>query len=95
MDISIYFQPISLQGFQYARSARRKLMGDLVNAYIQEEAFPSLSKVDLAIFGVGEDRNSFFNKGCASAPDAVRKEFYKLNQGSFKPRIVDLGNISN
>ena len=95
MDISIYFRPIAMPGFQYARSARRKLLGDLVNAYIHEEDFPSLDKVDLAIFGVGEDRNSYFNAGCASAPDAVRKEFYKLNQGSFKPRIVDLGNISS
>jgi len=68
-------------------------MGDVVKAYIQPDNFPSYEEADLAIFGVGEDRNSFFNTGCGLAPDQVRKELYKLFQGNFKLNMVDLGNV--
>jgi arginase family enzyme len=95
MDISIYLEPIQLKGYHYADKTRRKLMGDVVKAYIQPNDFPSLEHADLAIIGVGEDRNSFFNNGCGLAPDSIRKEFYKLFQGNFKLKLVDLGNILN
>ncbi len=95
MDISIYLDPIQLKGYHYADKTRRKLIGDVVKAYIQPNDFPSLEHVDLAIIGVGEERNSFFNNGCGLAPDSIRKEFYKLFQGNFKLKLVDLGNILN
>ena len=95
MDISIYFEPLQLKGYQYADKTRRKLMGDVVKAYIQPNDFPSLDQADLAIIGVGEDRNSFFNNGCGLAPDMIRKEFYKLLQGNFNLNLVDLGNVPN
>ena len=95
MDISIYLEPIQLKGYHYADKTRRKLMGDVVKAYIQPNDFPSLEHADLAIIGVGEERNSYFNNGCGLAPDAIRKEFYKLFQGNFKLKLVDLGNILN
>jgi len=93
MDISIYFEPVLLKGYHFADKTRRKLMGDVVTAYLQPNDFPSLEKVDLAVFGVGEDRNSFFNTGCGLAPDMIRKEFYKLFQGNFNLNMVDLGNV--
>lgn len=93
MDISIYFETIQLKGYHYADKTRRKLMGDVVKAYIQPDDFPSFDQADLAIFGVGEDRNSFFNNGCGLAPDLIRRELYKLFQGNFKLNVVDLGNL--
>ncbi len=48
-------------------------------------------RADIAIIGVPEDRNSK-NKGCASAPDEIRKELYKLYKPS-KINIADLGNL--
>ncbi|MCK9401468.1 MAG: formimidoylglutamase [Bacteroidales bacterium] len=93
MDISIYFETIQLKGYQYADKTGRKLMGDVVKAYIQPDDFPSFDQADLAIFGVGEDRNSFFNNGCGLAPDLIRRELYKLFQGNFKLNAVDLGNL--
>ncbi len=47
----------------------------------------------MAIVGVCEDRRANANVGCATAPDKVRDYFYSLYPGSFRPRIVDLGNI--
>jgi len=93
MDISIYFEPVRLKGYHFADKTRRKLMGDVVTAYLQPGDFPSLEKVDLAVFGVGEDRNSFFNNGSGLAPDTIRKEFYQLFQGNFNLNMVDLGNV--
>jgi len=93
MDISIYFEPIQLKGYHFVDKTHRKLMGDLVKAYIHPYEFPSLEQTDLAILGVGEDRNSFSNSGCGLAPDMIRKEFYQLFQGNFKLNLVDLGNV--
>lgn len=93
MDLSIYFEPIQLKGYNFADKTRRKLMGDMVNAFLKPGYFPSLDHVDIAIFGVSEERNSFFNNGCGLAPDAIRKEFYKLFQGNFNLNMTDLGNV--
>ncbi len=93
MDISIYFEPVELKGYHYAGQSRRKLMGDVVTAYIQPNDFPSLENADLAIFGVDEDRNAVLNQGCSLAPDLIRREFYKLYQGNYKLKMVDLGNL--
>lgn len=94
MDISIFFEPVELKGYHFADKTRRKLMGDVVKAYIAPNDFPSLEGVEVAIIGVNEDRAAFHNAGCCLAPDMIRKEFYRLNQGSFKLNIVDLGNIN-
>lgn len=93
MDISIYFETIQLKGYHYADKTRRKLIGDVIKAYLQPNDFPSLDEADIAIIGVGEDRNSLFNNGCGLAPDSIRKELYKLFQGNFKLKLVDLGNL--
>jgi len=55
-------------------------------------SFPDLDKVQIAIIGVGEARNSNGNDGCAAAPDKVRENLYAL---SYIPSltVADLGNI--
>jgi formiminoglutamase len=93
MDISIYFETIQLKGYNYADKTRRKLFGDVIKAYLEPSDFPSLDDADIAIIGVGEDRNSLFNNGCGLAPDSIRRELYKLFQGNFKLKLVDLGNV--
>ncbi len=63
--------------------------------YIAEGKDLDLYEFNIALIGVCDDRNNAFNTGSAKAPDAVRREFYKL----FMPpidrefRVVDLGNI--
>ena len=48
---------------------------------------------DLAILGVGEDRNSKDNQGCGTGVNKIRQELYKLYVHFKMPRIIDLGNI--
>jgi formiminoglutamase len=93
MELSIYLEPVQLKGYNYADKTRRKLMGDVVTAYLKKNDFPSLDQADIAIVGICEERNSLLNTGCSLAPDAIRKEFYKLFQGNFNLRLVDLGNV--
>ncbi|RZK61700.1 MAG: arginase, partial [Pedobacter sp.] len=60
-------------------------------------SFPDFEEntYDLAIIGVLDGRGAVNNEGCALAPDYFREKFYKLNEGSFSSRIVDLGNIKH
>ena len=59
------------------------------------DSFPDLEndKPDLAIIGVLEDRNADGNSGCALGPDYIREILYQLFEGSYKTKIIDLGNI--
>ena len=54
MDLSMYFEPVQLKGYHFSEKTRRKLMGDVVKAYIEPNDFPSLDHVDLSFIGVGE-----------------------------------------
>src|SRR5690606_11434419 len=49
--------------------------------------------IDIAIFGVKDDRRAIDNEGCSTAIDSFREKFYQLHEGAFKSRIVDLGDI--
>ena len=93
MDIEIYFKPIHLTGYEYAEKSHRRRLGDVVKSYNTASGFPDLDNIDIAIFGINEDRNAINNEGCASAPDIIRKKLYKLFEGGNKTKIADLGNI--
>ena len=95
MDISIYFEPVKINGFNTEDESNPGKLGNIINSFTEENKFPLLENVDIAIIGVKEDRNSLNNNGAATAPDFVRNYLYKLYQGSYKTRIVDLGNIKS
>ncbi|HNW96868.1 MAG TPA: formimidoylglutamase [Bacteroidales bacterium] len=92
-DISIYFEPVSINDYSNSNDFRPGRIGDIINAFKNENNFPSLENIDIAIIGVNEDRLSTNNEGTSLAPDQVRKYLYRLYQNNFKTRIVDLGNI--
>jgi len=95
MDISVYFDPISLSADDFSENENSQCFGRLIKAYREAAHFPDLEETDLAIIGVKEDRNAVNNRGCAEAPDIVREQLYSLFKGSYKPRIVDLGNLKS
>ena len=88
-DIQHFFKPIELDKDSYSENQ----IGKTIGAYTVDSDFPELKDIDMAIVGVCEDRRAYTNIGCAVAPDKVRDYFYSLYPGSFRPRIVDLGNI--
>lgn len=92
MDISIFFEPLQLSGYNTGKRKNR-LLGDVITTNTVTTGFPALENADIAILGVKEDRNAFNNAGCGEGPGPVREELYKLCIGSWKPKIVDLGDM--
>ena len=86
-DIAHYFSPIKFS----AESFHEKSFANTFTVHTTH--FPDLEKIDIALIGVCEDRLATSNKGCATAPDEVRKHLYNLFAGSFSPQVADLGNI--
>ena len=66
MDISTYLDPINLENLKVSNNTGRLRLADIIFKYIDENNFPNLEQVDIAIIGVGEDRGTL-NKGCDAA----------------------------
>lgn len=87
-EIAQYFTPADISSENFNAES----LGGMFQMHTQK-SFPDLENIDIAILGVCEDRLAFTNKGCAAAPNEVRKHLYKLFSAGFTPRVVDLGNI--
>ena len=68
-------------------------MGNTIRVYSEEEGFPDLENVRIAIFGVQEDRNSEGNYGCGKNLHFIRTKLYQLFPGNWQTEIADLGNV--
>jgi arginase family enzyme len=87
-DIAQYFTPVTFGvGGLHEESLGRNFQ------LHTEKNFPDLEGIDIVLFGVREDRLAASNKGCADAPNEVRKYLYKLFSSGFQPRVADLGDI--
>ncbi len=87
-DIAQYFSPVDFSADSYHTESLARVF-----QVHTSKNFPDLENIHIAILGVCEDRLAVTNKGCASAPNEVRKHLYKLFSAGFTPRVVDLGNI--
>ncbi|MDQ3047295.1 MAG: formimidoylglutamase [Bacteroidota bacterium] len=88
-----YFSAINISQFSGIAQYTAASYGKIINAFLSEGEFPSLENADIAIIGVEEDRNSLNNEGCGLAANYVRENFYRLFQGNYQSKIIDLGNI--
>ena len=93
MDISIFLEPVAEKCFSKAYRPGKKTLGETINIYRNEDEFPDLKGVDLAIIGVKEERGAVDNKGCADGVDYIRKALYPLFNHWSQLHIVDLGNV--
>ncbi|UTW64445.1 formimidoylglutamase [bacterium SCSIO 12741] len=89
MELSIYFKQIEFYNSEYTPED----LGSTIALFNDGEDFPNPADFDIVLIGVLEDRLSINNKGCAEAPDAIRKQFYKLKNNWEDCKIADLGNI--
>ena len=92
MDISAYFEPAEIEWEQDLWDEDENYLGKIISNHVKD-AFPSIEGTSIAIIGVPEDRGSKFNKGSATAPDAIRKKLFRLKRGNFNLSISDFGNI--
>jgi len=93
MDLSIYFEPIDINYFNFTKRSNRKSFGNVIRKFTTESYFPDLEQVHLAIVGVGEERGQVNNEGCSQGIDYIRNYLYELFPGAYQPHIVDLGNL--
>ena len=68
-------------------------LGEKIQIHSHQEGFPDLENVQIAIFGVNEDRNSQDNFGCGEDLMIVREKLYQLFPGKWHTNIADLGTI--
>ncbi len=90
MNFSDYFNTINLNegdlSFDYSKN-------QLANFITQFNGEQNINEFNIAIIGVGEDRNAVNNKGCALAPNHIRKYLYRLINVKGNCKIIDLGNF--
>ncbi len=93
MSLADFFSPVEPDSFTPEKGFLSSQYGAL--AEINSGYFPDLDEnlYDIAILGVLDGRHAVGNQDCAEGPDEIRKKFYRLHQGNFNARIVDLGNI--
>src|ERR1700761_9009456 len=92
MSLSDFFSPVDTEKIIPKRGYYTSQLGSKIEYFSND--FPSLEeKTDIAIIGVQEDRNAIDNQGCALGPDYIREKLYRLNEGNYNTKIVDLGNI--
>ena len=53
-------------------------LGKKITIHSEKEGFPDLENVQIAIFGVQEDRNSQDNFGCGENLDFIRKKIIRV-----------------
>ena len=88
-----FLSPIKDSVVEYLALQSLSCLGQNIQIYTSEEGFPDLEDVQIAIFGVQEDRNSKDNFGCGEDLHHIRKKFYELFPGDWQSNIADLGNI--
>ncbi len=93
MDISIFLEPVAEKCFGKSQRPGKKTLGETMNIFRNEDTFPDLEGVDLAIVGVKEERGAVDNKGCADGVDYIRKALYQLFNHWPQLHIIDLGDI--
>ncbi|WP_298782228.1 formimidoylglutamase [uncultured Polaribacter sp.] len=68
-------------------------LGHKILVHSEQNGFPDLEGVKIAIFGVQEDRNSQNNFGCGENLNFIRQKLYELFPGNWQTEIADLGNV--
>ncbi len=92
MDISTYLEPLNTEDIKISNDTGRYRIADIIFSYIDENNFPNLSEIDVAVVGISENRGTL-NKGCISAPNEVRGWFYGLFSHWNNLHIADIGNV--
>ena len=68
-------------------------LGNRMKIHTEQDGFPDLDDVKIAIFGVEEDRNSENNFGCGDDLHFIRRKLYELFPGNWDAEIADLGTV--
>ncbi len=94
MNLYTYFEPLNKERVNYFRDDTMPSLGQSVQAYWQEGAFPDLSATRLVLLGAPDDRGSVGNRSRqGGSADAIRRHLYSLALPCDDFHCVDLGNL--
>lgn len=93
-EIAHFFSPVNTENILGYNLLKETQLGKVFSIFNEQENFPELENIHMALIGVCESRNSENNMGCKLAPDSVRDFLYKLHGTGFPLQVADLGNIS-
>ncbi|MBS9774892.1 MAG: formimidoylglutamase [Tenacibaculum sp.] len=88
-----FLSPISNDCLIYGSEYSFTSLGEVIKIYSNQNNFPDLEDVDIAIIGVKEGRKAVNNEGCGEDLSKIRNKFYDLFKGNWHTKIADLGNI--
>ncbi|MCG1036243.1 formimidoylglutamase [Polaribacter sargassicola] len=91
--IQYFLSPVKETVLEHLEQQPNHCLGNKIRIYSDEDNFPDLENVQLAILGVQEDRNSANNFGCGEGLHFIRKKLYELFPGNWQTEIADLGNV--
>jgi len=87
-----FLEPIDDNLIAYISGLSSQQLGSKVILHTKRE-FPDISKVEIVIIGVQENRGSENNVYLASDLSDIRREMYQMFPGNWKASIADLGDI--
>jgi arginase family enzyme len=91
LDLTDFLTPVDIARLNDDEAYNDGQYGHFVDRH--EQNFPDVSAAQVILIGCGESRGSGQTLDMNDAPDAIRKEFYKLHCWQEDIRIADLGNI--
>ncbi|MFL2628293.1 MAG: formimidoylglutamase [Candidatus Marisimplicoccus sp.] len=87
-------KPINEEILNSIKSNKKGSIGEEIQIHTSSLGLPDLESTDVAILGINETRNSFFESTDFNISN-FRKDFYQLNLGKWEKSISDLGNLPN
>ena len=75
-----YFKPVSIQTNHKLFSDRSDSLLHFTNIYTDEDKFPSLQNIKVAIIGIEEHRASLNNDGVKAAAEKIRDYFLRAER---------------
>jgi formiminoglutamase len=90
MDLKIFFSPIDESLYENITASNSFFK----SIKVYGEKMPDHKNAHIALFGIGEERGTNNNFGCAKGADEIRKKLYPLKKGTGIYNIVDLGNLN-
>ena len=93
MEISMFLEPVSEKCFAETTRPGKNTLGETIDIYRNEDNFPDLENVQLALLGIKEERGAVDNRGCGDGIDYIRKSLYQLFNHWEDLKIVDLGDV--
>lgn len=93
MEINMFLEPVSEKCFAETTRPGKNTLGETIDIYRNEDNFPDLENVQLALLGIKEERGAVDNRGCGDGIDYIRKSLYQLFNHWEDLKIVDLGDV--